>query len=209
MNRDKATRPNTPKVPPLAALVGGLGMILRLLFYLVLALAVIYLLWRYRHQLAEGWRNLVADLRAWWESLFGKKLDAEETRADGSGHVRGPLRRRFAEFTDPFQSGAAEKWPPVEIVRYTFEAVESWGAEEGCERTPDDTARAYLQLLGNRFPELRDEFIGLAKLYGQAAYASGTMTRPDTARLHALWRRLPAIRQERIAVGGAHRKGLG
>ncbi len=159
---------------------------MRLLFYLILAIAVIYLIWRFRHQLAEGWRNLVSDFRAWLEKWFGSKEKAQ-TESEVLQPVESIARRRFAEFHDPFRQGLAARWPAAEVVRYTFDAIEAWGGEQSIDRTPDETPSEYLEQLGTRFPQMEVELSHLGELYGQVAYAADQVNPKEALSLQRLW----------------------
>ncbi len=175
-------------------LTGLVGGILRLLFYLALAIGVGYLIWRFRRELASGLRQLWDDLQAFWARLFsGKEREDPVTAEDSATVVSSRPQMRFSEYADPFRTGVVDQWEPIEVVRYTFEAVEAWGAEQGCERHPDSTALEYVQLLGKQHDSLRRELVALGRLYGQAAYAPQSVTAAQAAQLSELWRRLGRI----------------
>ena len=53
--------------------------------------------------------------------------------------ARQPMWRRFADFSDPFAAGTAGRYPPEELVRYTFEALEAWARDNGQPRLPEQT----------------------------------------------------------------------
>ena len=85
-------------------------------------------------------------------------------------------------------------------MRYTFEAVEAWSAERGRERSPDTTPLEHVRELGEAYPALRRELRRLGKLYGQVAYAPGTITRPEALALDHLWQRLESTPRETNAA---------
>ncbi len=167
-----------------------MAALLRYLFLAALAVVAGFLLWRYRAELLEGWRQLVADMRRWWAAWFGKKrVDAE--REDGETHAppAAPQKRRFAQFVNPFR-GATTRMTAVEVIRYTFEAVEVWADEQGIVRPAGMTPFEFVQQVGSAFPELRRDVVYLGKLYGEAAYAPQGVDREATRQLARLWEAL-------------------
>ena len=99
-------------------------------------------------------------------------------------------RRPFADYTDPFASGMAERYSPAELVRYTFEAVEAWALEHGQPRQADQTPHEFARCLVSNFSSLGEDAGRLADLYCQAAYAPVTLPAASVARLSHLWQNL-------------------
>ena len=110
---------------------------LKWLYNLIFVAIVAYLLWRNREQVLEALRNFWAAIRAFWENLFGVR------RAEPAGEeavtVAATPPRPFADFPDPFATGDAQRWSPRELVAYSFQALEAWGREHGCQRGPEQT----------------------------------------------------------------------
>ncbi len=166
------------------------GMV-RLLSLLLLTAVAGYLIWRFRHELLSGLRQLWNDILAFWAKWFDRSPKPETAEPEFEAEkAEATKRRRFADYSNPFRTRAAETWEPEEIVRYTFEAVEAWGRERGWVRLEDATAMEYMRQLGMKVPSLRREFRALGKLYGQAAYAPGSLTLVQVSELHSLWERL-------------------
>ena len=95
--------------------------------------------------------------------------------------------RQFADFTDPFASGMAATWPPEELVRYTFAALEAWARDHGCPRQPEQTPHEFARCLASNLSPLADEARRLADLYCQVAYAPGTLPAASIVGLPQLW----------------------
>ncbi len=156
------------------------------IFYGVLAIVVIYLVWRNRDALWKAFCDFVQFFIDLWQNLFGGgKRQAEE--AAENAKVKKPLPR-FADFKDPFASGAAGRYPPAELVRYTFEALEAWARDRGCPRHPDETPHEFVRGLAAHSPALGDDAARLADLYCQVAYAPFNLPAAGAAGLAQLWR---------------------
>lgn len=183
--------PSSSPRSPLSLFLGVMTGMVRLLALLLLAAVAGYLIWRFRHELLSGLRQLWNDILAFWAKWFDRSPKGEPAEPELQAEkAEATKRRRFADYSNPFRTRAAETWDPEEIVRYTFEAVEAWGQERGWARLEDATAMEYMRQLGMKVPALRREFRALGKLYGQAAYAPGSLTPVQASELHALWERL-------------------
>ncbi len=167
--------------------IGAIGGLLKALFYLALAIVAAVLAWRYRAELLAAWKKLLAELAALWPGLFGKKQPeaASETSAPAPP-------RPFAQFADPFASGAAARMSPAEVVRYTFAALEAWGRENGCPRDAGQTPHEFAAAIGGLDSSLAREAAQLAELYARMAYAPPAAIRTSFEPLRALWRKLAA-----------------
>lgn len=166
---------------------GWLAQAAKWIVYGLLVLASLYLLVRY-------WSQIMAALRQFWESLW--KLFARQKRSshrDGEeAAAEAPRQRPFAAYANPFATGAANRMSAVELVQYTFEALEAWASEQGAQRSPHDTPMEFSQLLERRFPHLGNEPLHVARLYAQVAYAGETPPSNRLRHLEQLWRRLSA-----------------
>ena len=124
------------------------GSMFKLMFYTVLAVVIGFFAWRYRKEVVAAVKKFLEELRALWLRLFGRKSKSASAAAE-AGPAK-PVYKRFADFSDPFTSGLASRFSPVELVRYTFEAVEAWGREHDCPasrtkrrtNSPSDSAAA-------------------------------------------------------------------
>jgi len=147
-------------------------------------------LWRNWRRVYEGFRQLWADLRAFWERLFGaKSAAAAEVESDQA--EAGPRFRPFSDFPDPFATGLAEQVSPDELVRYSFEALEAWARERGWPRGPEQTPHEFAQQVGTRATPLSQNARRLADLYSTVAYARSRLPAASVEHLRRFWQELP------------------
>jgi len=153
-----------------------------------MGLALGYLAWRNRRQIARAIADIIEQLRALWARLFGAGPAKPAGEEPGEASVaRGAPPRPFASFANPFASSQHHSMPPDELIRYTFEAFEAWARERGFPRTPDQTpAELIRQAVPPRTP-LVAESRHLARLYNEAAYAPGSVSATAAAGLAKLW----------------------
>jgi hypothetical protein len=179
----------------------GLLSVALLKWIVYLALALIAAFWTWSHRLrllaalADFWRQLLDLLRG----LFGGPGGRTDSAAS-QNDAAAASQRRFADFTDPFASGLAAAWPPEEVVRYTFEAMEAWAREHGCPREPEQTPHEFARCLASKVSSMADDTGRLAELYCQAAYASGTLQRTAVTCLSRLWATMASCGPESHAV---------
>lgn len=166
-----------------------LGMVphgLKWLYNLIFIAIVGYLIWRNRERVLEALRNFWQAIRDFWANLFGGR------RAEPAGEeaVAVPVAppRPFADFPDPFATGDAQRWSPRDLVAYTFQALEAWGREHGCQRGHEQTPHEFAGRLSVCEAALGREAGNLADLYCCAAYSTGGLPRDRVSRLQELWR---------------------
>jgi hypothetical protein len=156
------------------------------LFYAALAVLGGWWFWSHRHEVLAALRDFGQWLADFWHNLFGGRARAADAAAEEAGPKAPPLPR-FADFTDPFAAGVVGRYPPEELVRYTFEALEAWARDQGYPRQPEQTPHEFTRLLASHVASLADDTLRLAELYCQVAYAPGTMPAASVTRLSHLW----------------------
>ena len=145
------------------------GSTFKTIIYLLLAVAAIFVMYKYREQIAAGLKQFLADLR----NLFGGK---KQTSADGSddagepGEYR-PQPRPFASFADPFSSGSASQMATESVIAYTFEAMEAWAYEQGIARKIEQTPMEFAREISEQLPGFAEDAMRLARLYTRSNYA--------------------------------------
>ena len=163
---------------------GGLAGLLKLLFYVVLALAALYGIWKYRHQILQTLAEILRQLR----ELFGGKTATASAAEEAAAAAR--RLPTFAEFRDPFLTGQHSRMPPEELVRYTFAAFEAWSNDRGKPRaidcTPQELVRRTLAADTPMFASAHR----LTRLYSEAAYAPFRIPRDATNELRTLWQQM-------------------
>lgn len=190
--------PQAPSMPDVSAmlqtLTGSIGAVLKLLLYAALAVGIAYFAWRRWPAIVQAFKEIMQMLRDLLARLFGGKpsgIGAAEEEAAGAAAIP---RRTFAEFTDPFLSGRDRQASPVELVRYTFEAFEAWSGDRGQPRSLDQTPQEFLRLAAPPASPLHEEARRMVRLYSEAAYASGKVSREAAAGLRQLWHLMQSVR---------------
>ena len=186
--RDNQSRKNNSSTnqnsPPVFSLLGSL---LKFIFWLVLLLAGIYLVIRYRKEIREAWIKFLEDWKKFWNNLFNR--NSTETELQSGEFVRGvkPVAQSFSEFGDPFMTGHVNEWSAERVVEYTFRAMEAWGFENGCPREQEQTPHEFAKEVGRNCKPLKKPAVELAELYNQIAYAPGSLEKSDIVKLKELW----------------------
>lgn len=185
--------PGTPPPPNFLLAAQWVGDLLKFAFYGLLA--GLFIWWLIFH-----WRTVldwIASLVNGWQNLWGlrrpKDVSLEEYRAR-------PKHKRFADFSDPFASGVAGRYPIVELVRYTFEALEAWARDNGLPREPDQTAHEFARQIAMQIEPLAAPARTLADLYSRAAYAPKTLPASTADDLHEFWQLLLRVEASRFAA---------
>ncbi|MFV1966537.1 MAG: DUF4129 domain-containing protein [Pirellulaceae bacterium] len=179
----------------LGARIGGL---VKLLYWVIVILVVSYLLWRYHAQIRDAVRNFLRAIREFWERLLGGGRDAVAADEAAAAGPREPPPRPFSDFPDPFLSGAADAWSTDQLVKYSFEALEAWAREHGCQRPPEQTPYEFAQAISCREATLGRDALRLAELYNLSAYAQRSAPRSNISHVRRLWEGL----RERVAGAG-------
>jgi hypothetical protein len=174
-------------------MLGGLTGLLKILLYLVLALVFGYAIWKYRRELMQALADILRSLK---ELFGGKRLDEVAREQVG---LQAKRVRTFAEFRDPFQSGAHRQMPPEELVRYTFAAFEAWANDRGKPRAQDCTPQEFVRIVLPPDSEMHAEARRLARLYSEAAYAGARTPREAANELRGLWQQMRAARANEVA----------
>ena len=195
-------RPRAPSVAPPSPPSAGIDWLLSLVKWLVYGAVIVVVavgLWRSRHQLPEILRRFLEAWRGFWDWLFGRRRKGRPAAAV-EGQTAAAAPRRFADYADPFAAGAAGRYRPDELVRYSFEALEAWARDNGLAREPDQTPHEFSQRIGVRVASLAGDVRTLAELYYRAAYARGSLSPTAVRPLASLWEHLRAAtlpRQDR------------
>jgi hypothetical protein len=127
---------------------------------------------------------------AWF---FGKLFDLTPGRKLAQRSEPDPARvklRWFAEYKNPFFTGNDGRWPPEQIIIYSYEAVQVWAGERGTAASPEETASEFCGRLGEHCPELEETLNQLASLYAHAAYGIRVPPNSDLEPIRKLWHNL-------------------
>ena len=181
--------PEGSQTPPQMPEISGVGGWLKVLGWIVAAIVLGGGLWWYRHAILAGIGALLERLRELWRGLFAGR-EKRVTGQAASSPAAPPRRRTFAEFADPFASGAAEGASADELIGYSFEAFEAWSGDRGLRRRPQQTAHEFVEVVGERLPAIAREAETLAELVSWSRFASDPVPRSRLKHLERLWRRM-------------------
>lgn len=195
-NQQQAASSPPPSTPPPSqpmdwgGMFSALGSLLKLLIYAVVLALILYVAWRYRAEIAEAWQKFLAELRDFWNKLFGRepRPDVEPAAAETPVDRGKP----FSSFRNPFTDPAWRGKGVEEVIRYSFLAVEAWGREQGVTRMPDETPGEYAKNLEVRFAEVGQFARQLANFYSRIAYGDGKAPSGSEQVVRQLWQRMTA-----------------
>lgn len=179
-----------PQGPPASQWLASLAPFVKWLIYGALALAGCYLLYRHWAQFVSLLNQLWNELLNLWHSLFGGKQEPAAVADEEAEAALAARLRPFADFDNPFASGAGGRMSPAQLTLYTFEALEAWAREQVVARPPDQTPLEFADELSRRSPALSEDVRQTAQLYVRVVYAKKSPTRDSIAVLERLWRRL-------------------
>ena len=189
-----------PHVPPNIEAIGRSLMfnLVKLAFYLSLAGVLLWFLIFHWRTLLEWLQAILNVWRDLWGLLLGRRPHNEEQTAPSPL----PRHKSFADYSDPFAAGIAGRHSPVELVRYSFEALEAWARDNGFPREPDQTVHDFARQIAPHAESLAAPASTLAEIYSQAAYSPRTLPADTLNRLRTFWQALAQADRERaMAVG--------
>ncbi len=179
---------------------GGVMTVVKWIVYAAVILAGLYLLVKFLANFSGFASRLLAMLRAFFESLFGRRSEpipepGEEVPAAGLAP------RPFAEFSDPFLDGSAARLSPSALVKYSFQALEAWAFERDLPRLQEETPIEFARRLGDELPTLEPHVRQLANLYAHVAYARLPLNASSVAPLRQFWQQLRAVESQPLSAG--------
>lgn len=161
------------------------------IFYIAFAVVLIIVCIKYRTQILESIRKLIEEFNNFWANLFNKKRP-EELAGEVAREIQKP-RKTFAQFKNPYASGSAPKMKTESLVAYSFEALEAWAGDRGCERNVDQTPSEFAVIIGTRQPKLKKGVRNLGTLYSQILYGKEKNISPPHDQLQTLWSLLESV----------------
>jgi hypothetical protein len=176
---------------------GWLTTLFRWVLFAAIAVVGGIWLWRSWDKVLAGFRDLFADVRAFLARLFGVKKTAVSAETKAEEPASGPPPRPFSAFADPFATGMADRAPPEELVRYSFDALEAWAREQGWPREEDQTPHEFAQQVGTKATALSRDARRLADLYCSVAYFQGAPPGGSVESLRRFWRQLASVQPPR------------
>lgn len=181
-----ASTPETPESPDLSSALSKVGDLFKWLVYGIVGLVAAFLIFKNWQAIAD----FLAKLWAEFLGIFGRRPDAVAEQLTTEEITTPP--RSFSEFSNPFQSGAARRKSPSELVRYSFDALQAWASEHGCPRDPHQTPSEFGQQLRRQKAPCAAEAQELSQLYARIAYTSHRAGDESLPLLEKLWRKMSA-----------------
>ena len=166
--------------------------IIKILFYIAIALVAIYLLIRYRKELMAALRSFIRELQALWDWLRGHRQRKEAGAVESTDQTPARVYRPFASYSNPFTASRAGDWTAEQIVRYSFDALEAWAREMGRARQEHETPNEFTRSLGKQSKQLASSLRRMGRLYSRAAYAPGSLPESCLEDVRGFWQVLPS-----------------
>lgn len=107
----------------------------------------ILLFWSFKHrrELLVALREIFESFRDFIANLFGRSARREKReQKKAEAKTFETPQRLFPGMVDPFSSGKANQMQPQELVKYTFEAIETWASDLKNPRQENETPHEFL-----------------------------------------------------------------
>jgi hypothetical protein len=187
--------------PDLRPLANVLKWIVGAIAAVVVLFILIRALLRFLANFTTWARKLLASFRAAWDKLLAWLRGGSSAAEPDSPESEEPAPRPFADFVDPFLSGAADRMTNERLVRYCFEALQAWALERDLGRQTGETPLEFAWRIGEETPALEVPARKLATFYAQAAYARGTLNKSCREPLRQFWRVLAEVVEKPMSAG--------
>jgi hypothetical protein len=178
--------------------------VLKWVVFAVVALIVLFFLARgllqFLANFSDWAQGLLDAWRKFWAGLFARRK--REATESGEEESTEPTEYHppFSAFPNPFADGSAGRMTSVELVRYTFAAVQAWARERGMARQPPETPLEFVGRVAGDLPTLEDALRRLVMLYGRAAYARGPLPAGTDDAMRQFWERLETVTEQPLSA---------
>ena len=171
-------------MPSLSPPAGAVYPWLRTLFWIAVALGLIWLLYRNRVLILTMLRSAWAAIRNFIALLLGWSKSSSATAPVTPKLVAPPP---FKTFKNPFLTGADRVWPPEQLITYSYDALRSWVLEQEARHGSPLTPREFCRRLAGEIPDAADALEHLAFLYGHVAYGASVPANYQPEQLRLIW----------------------
>jgi hypothetical protein len=174
-----------------------------IVFGTVVAILIAWLLrsgLRFLANFTDWARRLLDALHGWWQALFGGTTTHEVVSQFSRNDASKSRLRPFADFRNPFLDGLAEQLTPNELVRYSFDALQSWAWDRDLARHPQETPIEFADRLAQEVPALQADCQRVASLYARVAYARATLGTGTLDTVRGFWDRLQAVQERPLSA---------
>jgi len=155
----------------------------------------VWLIWRFRNEIARALKDLLAQLLELWQSLFGARERQPGSLAADDLNEPIVVAMPFSSFRNPFAAGNGERVPLGELVTYTFRALEAWAREQGRARPAEQTPLEFAQMLAGAAPAVEAQDV--CDYYCRLAYGNGQLPRRARETVQRLWEEMENTNSKR------------
>lgn len=148
-----------------------IATLVKWLIYLALAIAVVYFAVKHWETIKSALARFIQDLKDLFATLFGRKPKPEPGPMEAEDLLKPRPIKPFANYANPFRSGQDQHMGTIELIAYTYDALQAFGAENGCPKRPDQTPTEYAQDIARHEPDLAADARNIAQLYLRAAFS--------------------------------------
>lgn len=170
-----------PNAPPAASTLFSAA---RILFWLVIAAILVWLIYRYRVPILTALKSAWAAIRNFIARLLGYFQPAT-SKPQAVTKVTGVPP--FNSFKNPFLTGNDQIWSPEQLIIYSYNALQSRALEQQPQSGSPQTPREFCRQLSLEIPDATSELEYLAFLYGHVAYGVSLPASYDPEQLRLLW----------------------
>jgi hypothetical protein len=134
--------------------------------------------------------RFIQDLKDLFAGLFGRKPKPDAGPMEAEDLLKPRPIKPFAHYANPFRNGQEQHMGTIELIAYTYDALQAWGAENGCPKRPDQTPTEYAQEIARHDAEVALEARNIAQLYLRAAFSTTPPSVESHKQLKQAWSRM-------------------
>lgn len=175
--------------PPIGSTITS---IVKWLIYLAIAAVALYFAVKHWDTIKAALSRFIQDLKDLFASLFGRKPKPEAAPMEAKDLLKARPIKPFSNYANPFRSGQEQHMGTIELIAYTYDALQAWGAENGCPKRPDQTPTEYAQEIAQRDSDVAAEARNIAQLYLRAAFSTTPPSLECHKQLKQAWSRMEA-----------------
>jgi hypothetical protein len=198
--------PSSPsRLARLQQVVQRVAPVLKWLVFGVLALLVLAALLRgglgFLANFTDWAKRLQAAWRSFWANLFrGTPPQQASPVGEEATPPKKPRGVPFRAFSNPFDTGEAERMTLRNLVRYSFEALEAWARDHELGRREDETALEFVRRLNEEIPSLESASGELARLHSLAEYGQERLPDSTLETMRGFWERLQRVAEAPLSA---------
>ncbi len=183
---------NSPSfyLPALPSL-GALGIIVQILFWIAVSIVTLYYMIKNHKSLWQALKEIFSSFLHWLSGVFAGTEREPTEEKERAFEQPVPSYPPFSSFQNPFTANT--QMPLLELVQYSFNALESLGRELGIERQDDQTPNEFSQAMAQHITSLGQSTLRLGRHYSLAAYAPALLNQNCIQDLKTFWQQLSIV----------------